>query len=60
MFKNILKGTGITQKLNVELPNGTRVEDVAEKIGTIFGEDGQEIGRQIDKLTKNVTIKIEK
>ena len=44
--------------LNLEI-NGKRVDDVAEKIGSVFGEEGRKIGKLIDNATKNVTIKIE-
>jgi len=44
--------------LNIEI-NNRRIEDVAEKAGSIFGETGRSIGRAIDDFTKNVTIKID-
>jgi hypothetical protein len=46
------------QGLNV-IFKGLRVNDVAEKVGSIFGSKGQEVGRKIDNLTKNVTIVFE-
>jgi len=45
-------------KFNVEI-GGRRINDVASKIGGLFGGTGRTIGRAIDKGTKNVTIKIE-
>ena len=45
------------RNLNFEI-NEHRIEDVAEKIGSIFGETGRNIGKAIDELTKNVTVKI--
>lgn len=44
--------------LNVEV-GGERFEDAAEKVGSLFGEGGRLIGKIIDELTKNLTIKIE-
>ncbi|MBM7660408.1 hypothetical protein JOC85_001175 [Bacillus mesophilus] len=44
--------------LNVEY-KGQRIEDVATKIGSLFGEEGKRIGEKIDRATKKVTIKIE-
>ena len=38
--------------------NGHKINDVAEKIGSLFGETGRAIGKAIDGVTKNVTIKI--
>ena len=46
------------RNFNVDI-NGTVVTDVAEKIGAIFGDKGQEVGRSIDNLTKNITIKVD-
>jgi hypothetical protein len=38
---------------------GKRIEDAAEKIGYLFwGEKGREIGKKIDDMTKDKTIKI--
>ena len=45
------------KNLNVEI-NGYKINDVAEKIGSLFGETGRSIGKAIDEATKNVTIKI--
>jgi len=45
-------------KFNIEI-GGRRINDVASKIGGLFGSTGRSIGRAIDKGTKNVTIKIE-
>ena len=39
--------------------NDYHIEDVAEKIGSIFGEKGRAVGKAIDDLTKSVTIKID-
>ena len=47
----------VKHNLNLEI-NEHRIEDVAEKVGSIFGEKGRAIGKSIDDLTKNVTIKI--
>lgn len=48
------------QGFNMEFPGGIRVNDVATKIGKLLGgEEGAEIGRQIDEVTKNLTIKVE-
>jgi hypothetical protein len=38
--------------------NGVVIEDAAEKVGAILGEEGRQVGKIIDRLTKNVTIKI--
>ena len=46
------------KNLNVEI-HGHRIENVAEKIGTLFGVTGRAIGKAIDGMTKNVTIKID-
>ena len=46
------------KNLNVEI-NGYKINDVAEKIGSLFGQTGRGIGRAIDGVTKNVTIKID-
>jgi hypothetical protein len=45
-------------KLNMEI-GGRRINDVASKLGGLFGNTGRKIGRAIDNGTKNVTIKIE-
>jgi hypothetical protein len=46
------------QNLNVEI-NGHRINDVAEKIGSLFfGEEGRKIGKAIDSVTKGITIRI--
>jgi predicted N-formylglutamate amidohydrolase len=42
---------------NFELDNH-RYENVAERIGVLFGEKGRAIGRMIDNLTKNITISV--
>ncbi|MDB8790968.1 hypothetical protein PN398_09535 [Romboutsia sp. 1001216sp1] len=45
---------------NMEFPGGIKIKDVATKIGGILrGEEGSELGRQIDEVTKNITIKFE-
>ena len=48
------------QDLNFEIKAGKKslgvTEDVATKIGSIFGEKGREIGRKIDEKTKGITI----
>lgn len=46
------------KNLNVEI-YGHKINDVAEKIGSLFGETGRVIGKAIDEVTKNVTIKID-
>lgn len=51
---------GGKKNLNVEFPGGIKVKDIATKVGSIFGEEAEEIGRKIDEATKNVTIKFEK
>jgi uncharacterized protein with von Willebrand factor type A (vWA) domain len=43
---------------NVEY-KGRKIEDVATKIGSVFGEEGKKVGEVIDSLTKKITIKIE-
>jgi len=45
------------KNLNVEI-NDYKINDVAEKIGSLFGQTGRGIGKAIDNMTKNVTIKI--
>lgn len=45
------------KNINAEFPGGIKVKDVATKIGSLFGEEGEQIGRAIDEATKNVTIK---
>lgn len=45
------------KNLNVEI-NGYKISDVAEKIGSLFGQTGRGIGKVIDSVTKNITIKI--
>jgi hypothetical protein len=47
----------IKNSLNIEIGDN-RIDDIAEKIGAIFGEEARQIGKAIDKLTKDVTIKI--
>ena len=47
------------ENFNIEI-NGHRVNDVAEKIGAMFGEEGRKIGKVIDSLTKDVTIVVGK
>ncbi len=48
------------QDLNFEIKAGNVslvvTEDIATKIGSIFGEKGREIGREIDEKTKGITI----
>ena len=46
------------RNLNIEI-NNRRTEDVAEKLGSVFGNRGCRIGKTIDDLTKNITIKID-
>ena len=46
------------KNLNVEI-YGHRIDDVAVKIGSLFGKTGRAIGKAIDGVTKNVTIKID-
>ena len=36
-----------------------KIKDAGEKIGSLFGEEGRQIGKCVDDLTKNITIKIE-
>lgn len=38
---------------------GVRVNDLATKVGSIFGKKGKAVGQVIDKATQNITIKIE-
>lgn len=47
------------QNFNVEYKN-VIVNDVATKVGSLFGNKGKEVGQKIDSITKNITIKIEK
>ena len=44
--------------LNLEIDNRL-IKDVAEKVGSIFGKRGRRIGKTIDGLTKNITIKVD-
>ena len=44
--------------LNVEIGDVV-IKDVAEKIGSLFGEGGRLVGRIIDELTEDITIKID-
>jgi len=44
--------------LNLELGNRL-ITDIAEKVGSIFGKRGRRIGKTIDDLTKNITIKVD-
>ena len=37
---------------------GVEVRDVGEKIGSVFGERGAQYGRELDNVTKDVTIRI--
>jgi len=46
------------RSLNLEI-NEHRIEGVAEKVCSIFGKRGRIIGKAIDDVTNNVTIKIE-
>ena len=46
----------VTQGLNVDY-NGVIIRDVAEKIGSVFGQEGRRIGKKIDDVTKKITIK---
>ena len=46
------------KNLDVEI-YGHRIDNVAEKVGSLFGESGRTIGKAIDSVTKNVTIKID-
>ena len=39
--------------------NGIFFPDVAETIGSIFGEGGRSIGKMVDNMTKDTTIKID-
>ncbi len=48
----------MNKNLNVEI-YGHRIDNVAEKIGSLFGETGTAIGKAIDSVTKNVTIRID-
>ena len=47
----------IRNSLNIEIGD-KRIDDVAEKVGAILGEEYRQVGKFIDKLTKDVTIKI--
>jgi hypothetical protein len=49
---------GIRSNFSVEI-NDKRVDDVAEKIGALFGPEGALVGKAIDTLTKGINIKIE-
>ena len=43
---------------NMEFPGGIRVKDIATKIGRLLGgEEGAELGKQIDEATRYITIK---
>ena len=44
--------------LNIEI-NGFLIENVAEKIGALFGEEARAIGKKIDDLTKDMTIRLD-
>ncbi len=48
------------QNLNFEIKAGKEslgfTEDIATKVGSVFGEKGCEIGRKIDEKTKKITI----
>ena len=44
--------------LNVDV-NNNRIEGIFEKVGSLFGKRGKRIGRVLDRLTKNVTVKID-
>jgi len=36
-----------------------KIENVAERIGSVFGPFGREIGRKIDAVTKKLTLHID-
>lgn len=47
------------QRLTIEM-NGTKIENVAEKAGSLLGgHTGSKIGRAIDNMTKDITIKVD-
>lgn len=50
----------LEQKLNFEIKAGknrlAHFENVATKVGGLFGEKGRELGKRIDKMTENVTV----
>lgn len=50
----------LEQKLNFEIKAGKQrlasFENVAAKVGGLFGEEGRELGKRIDKMTENVTV----
>ena len=52
---NIFSSINAKHDINVRVCN-VEVKDVAEKIGSCFGEKGKEIGKAIDDVTKDVTL----
>ena len=52
MFGNLKKN------LNVQIGDHIQIKDAAELVGGLFGEQGRQIGRAIDDMTKDTTIKI--
>lgn len=47
------------QNLNIEIGDKLRINDVCEKLGSIFGEEGRRIGKELDDITKDKTIRID-
>lgn len=45
--------------LNIDIC-GIEIRDVCEKVGSVFGGKGKEVGKKIDNITKNVWIKYPK
>ena len=45
--------------INVELPGGIKINNVATMLGLLLGDEWEVIGRAIDEATKDVTIKFE-
>lgn len=44
---------------NIEIGDKIRINDAGEKIGSLFGEKGRAMGKAIDDLTKDKTIRID-
>lgn len=50
----------LEQNLNFEIKAGKKrlayFDNVATKLGGLFGEGGRELGKKIDNMTENVTV----
>lgn len=58
MFKKLAE-TATMMGFSVVIKKIVKIENIAERIGSLFGNFGKEVGRKIDSITRKIVVHID-